>query len=144
MFRPRQPRGANLAQLTNFSASAADTTWAAITPSTPDFQGLRHRGVVRDRHSHEAAQAASPAYQGRHRDLLGRNARMFGIEPEAVVAARQAKQLDAHRVDQPAGAKDVNQLVGSQQILEKSGHVRSICFGRSELGVTSSQLENSR
>jgi hypothetical protein len=88
------------------------------------FQALRHGGIVRHRHAHETSQAAGPAHERRHRNLLGRNASVLGIQPKPVVPPSQAKKLQTDRMHQPAGAKDSNQLVGRQQILEKTGHGR--------------------
>ena len=47
---------------------------------------------------------------------------MLGVEPEAVVAAGQAKHLDAHRVDQPSGTENANNPIGRQQGFKESGH----------------------
>ena len=47
---------------------------------------------------------------------------MLGIEPKSVVAAGQAKHLDADWVDQAAGTKDADDPIGRQQGFKESGH----------------------
>jgi hypothetical protein len=61
---------------------------------------------------------------------------MFLVDPKAIVAAPQGKQLDCHRMQQPARAKDFDQLVGGQQILEKTGHSgQAFMVSRQELST---------
>jgi hypothetical protein len=54
---------------------------------------------------------------------------MLGIEPEAVVAPRQAKELDADGVDQASRAENAHHLVACQQAFEKSGHCEGCSKG---------------
>ena len=82
------------------------------------FEVRRGIGVVRHRHPHEAVHAVGPARAGGQDDLLVGDAGMLLVDPEAVIAADHAVDVEHGGMNEAADAEDAAELALGEAVFE--------------------------